>query len=362
MTETATLDTLKHVGVKGMKWGVRRDLAKLNTHSARQKYLDSIDQKWVDKVNSNPKVARITRRTASRMRKINKDVKAEYRAEYGRVSMNTNPRLRSKYQARMKEEYETALYQEIYRAHKISPSRTKEVQFENRPGGEIRLKVVTRTNAKLDRQNYKIEKTVQKRQAKERKSVKQSAITHTDLPDPTDEDFEGMEFVIVQDSDGFYDDVVSVTDVGLADVTVSEVEHAGVKGMKWGVRRPVGKDGRVVRTGVAPGTKTTLAKKSSAPAKKTAPAKKPASSSTTSKPKPLTDEQLRQRVQRMQLEAQYAQLSQQLNPPQKSFLREYLAEPARNAAKEVSKELAKEIIKVGISSATKGKVNLSKKK
>ncbi len=353
MTETATLDTLKHVGVKGMKWGVRRDLSKLNTHSARQKHLDSIDQKWVDKVNSNPKIARITRRTASRMRKINKDVKAEYRAEYGRVSMNTNPRLRSKYQARMKEEYETALYAEIYRAHKISPSRTKEVQFENRPGGEIRLKVVTRTNAKIDRQNYKIEKTIQKRQAKERSSVKQSAIAHADLPDPIDEDFESMEFIIVQDSDGFYDDVVSVTDVGLADVTVSEVEHAGVKGMKWGVRRPVGKDGRVVRTGVAPGTKTTPAKKSSAPAKKTAPAKKPASSSTTSKPKPLTDEQLRQRVQRMQLEAQYAQLSRQLNPPQKSFLREFLAEPASAAAKEVSKELAKELIKTGVNAAVK---------
>ena len=89
------------------------------------------------------------------------------------------------------------------------------------------------------------------------------------------------------------------------------------------------------------------------PTTKTAPAKKPASSSTTSKPKPLTDEQLRQRVQRMQLEAQYAQLSRQLNPPQKSFLREFLAEPASAAAKEVSKELAKELIKTGVNAAVK---------
>ena len=131
------------------------------------------------------------------------------------------------------------------------------------------------------------------------------------------------------------------------------LEHAGVKGMKWGVRRPVGKDGRVIRTGVAPGTKKPPAKKSSAPAKKTTPAKKPASSSITSKPDPLTDEQLRQRVQRMQLEAQYAQLSRQLNPPQKSFLREYLAEPASSAAKEVSKELFKEAIKTGVNAAVK---------
>ena len=137
---------------------------------------------------------------------------------------------------------------------------------------------------------------------------------------------------------------------GLLDVPL---EHAGVKGMKWGVRRPVGKDGRVIRTGVAPGTKKNPAKKSSAPAKKAAPAKKPASSSTTSKPKPLTDEQLRRQVQRMQLEAQYAQLSRQLNPPQKSFLREYLAEPASSAAKEVSKELFKEAIKTGVNAAVK---------
>ena len=137
---------------------------------------------------------------------------------------------------------------------------------------------------------------------------------------------------------------------GLLDVPL---EHAGVKGMKWGVRRPVGKDGRVIRTGVAPGTKTAPAKKGSAPAKKAAPAKKPASSSTTSKPKPLTDEELRQKIQRMQLEVQYAQLSRQLNPPQKSILNTYLSEPTSAAAKEVSKELAKELIKTGVNAAVK---------
>ena len=142
---------------------------------------------------------------------------------------------------------------------------------------------------------------------------------------------------------------------GLLDVPL---EHAGVKGMKWGVRRPVGKDGRVIRTGVAPGTKTAPAKKGSAPAKKAAPAKKPASSSTTSKTKPLTDEELRKKVQRMQLEVQYAQLSRQLNPPQKSLLNTFLAEPTSAAAKEVSKELAKELIKTGVKAAVKRVVKM----
>ena len=136
---------------------------------------------------------------------------------------------------------------------------------------------------------------------------------------------------------------------GLLDVPL---EHAGVKGMKWGVRRPVGKDGRVIRTGVAPGTKTAPAKKSSAPPKK------PASSSTTSKTKPLTDEELRKKVQRMQLEVQYAQLSRQLNPPQKSLLNTFLAEPTSAAAKEVSKELAKELIKTGVNAAVKRVVKM----
>ena len=127
---------------------------------------------------------------------------------------------------------------------------------------------------------------------------------------------------------------------GLLDVPL---EHAGVKGMKWGVRRPVGKDGRVVRSGGA------------APVKKTATTK-PASSAksaTQTKPKPLTDEELRKKVQRMQLEVQYAQLSRQLNPPQKSFLNTYLAEPTSAAAKDVSKELAKELIKTGVKAAVK---------
>ena len=136
---------------------------------------------------------------------------------------------------------------------------------------------------------------------------------------------------------------------GLLDVPL---EHAGVKGMKWGVRRPVGKDGRVIRTGVAPGTKTAPAKKSSAPPKK------PASSSTTSKTKPLTDEELRKKVQRMQLEVQYAQLSRQLNPPQKSLLNTFLAEPTSAAAKEVSKALAKELIKTGVNAAVKRVVKM----
>ena len=55
----------------------------------------------------------------------------------------------------------------------------------------------------------------------------------------------------------------------------------------------------------------------------------------------------------MQLEVQYAQLSRQLNPPQKSLLNTFLAEPTSAAAKEVSKELAKELVKTGVKAAVK---------
>ena len=139
---------------------------------------------------------------------------------------------------------------------------------------------------------------------------------------------------------------------GLLDVPL---EHAGVKGMKWGVRRPVGKDGRVVRSGPAAPAKKAAPAKQAAPAKNAATAKPASSAKSASqtKPKPLTDEQLRQLVQRMQLEAQYAQLGRQLNPPQKSFLREYLSEPASAAAKDVSRELFKELIKTGVNAAVK---------
>ena len=132
---------------------------------------------------------------------------------------------------------------------------------------------------------------------------------------------------------------------GLLDVPL---EHAGVKGMKWGVRRPVGKDGRVIRSGRAvPAKKTTTTKPASS-----------AKSATQTKQKPLTDEELRKKVQRMQLEVQYAQLSRQLNPPQKSLLTTFLAEPTSAAAKEVSKETAKELIKTGVNAAVKTLVKM----
>ena len=132
-------------------------------------------------------------------------------------------------------------------------------------------------------------------------------------------------------------------------LTIEEaLAHYGVKGMKWGVRRPTGKNGRVVRSGGA------------APAKRTAPTKPMSSAkpATQTKPKPLTDEELRQKIQRMQLEVQYSQLSRQLNPPQKSILNTYLAEPTSAAAKEVSKELAKELIKTGVNAAVKRVVKM----
>lgn len=136
---------------------------------------------------------------------------------------------------------------------------------------------------------------------------------------------------------------------GLLDVPL---EHAGVKGMKWGVRRPVGKDGRVIRSGSAATAKKAATTKPASSAK----------SATQTKPKSLTDEELRKVVQRMQLEAQYAQLSRQLNPPQKSFLNTYLSEPTSAAAKEVYKELAKELVKTGVKTGVKAAVKIVAKK
>ena len=47
----------------------------------------------------------------------------------------------------------------------------------------------------------------------------------------------------------------------------------------------------------------------------------------------------------MQLEAQYAQLSRQLNPSQRGRLQKYLVEPAAEVAINVGKEIGKEILK-----------------
>ena len=62
-------DEIQHYGVKGMKWGVRRNLKKLSPGKARTDYIKSYDKKWEDKVNKNPKATILEKTIANAMKK-----------------------------------------------------------------------------------------------------------------------------------------------------------------------------------------------------------------------------------------------------------------------------------------------------
>ena len=323
-------EALAHYGVKGMKWGVRKDEYSSMTRSQKKQTKSDFkkDVKW-EKTFSSPKF---------RIAMYN-EIADQLNANIGRIN--------AKYEGKDVSDWSKGdglKYVNEYRdvAVKAAEASRKRL-IPDSPSGKYTTRVEYDPINELFPRVYLVEKDVKHADASDEPLIGELEIVFV---------WKDNRIVKVKPMDANdLEHVLSVAGVPF-DSPIAELIHYGVKGMKWGVRRPVGKDSRVIRTGVAPGTKKTPAKKSSAPAKKAVPAKKPASS-TTSKPKPLTDEQLRQRVQRMQLEAQYAQLSRQRNPPEKSFLREYLAEPASAAGKEVAKEIAKDLIKTGVTAAMK---------
>lgn len=106
-------------------------------------------------------------------------------------------------------------------------------------------------------------------------------------------------------------------DVLVEEVAMSGVEkmlaHYGIKGMRWGVRRNVGSDGRVdVTTTAQPGKKVVAKGGQGQPAHedaiRTAVSKQKAKASTTDS---LSTKELQELVNRMNLEQQYSKLSQE---------------------------------------------------
>lgn len=82
--------------------------------------------------------------------------------------------------------------------------------------------------------------------------------------------------------------------------------HYGIMGMKWGIRRRRGKDGLII-----PGTRE---------------------SSSRSSAKTLSTEELRERVQRLNLEKQYRDLTKTQQSQASKFIKDVLVGSAKNVA------------------------------
>lgn len=336
-------EKLLHYGVQGMKWGVRksasrrlnratnklnssynkglkgtdkRALKKITSSTARKKYLDDKDSKWLDKVKDDKKVQKVSAKTARDMKRVGKELKAEYG---GGLSRSLHPRNRAKFQNDLQQAYQEVLSANTYSVYKMSPTRTKQVTIKSMGDGTLKAVVENRSTAKLDRQMSKVTKGALKNEQRElKKSLKHS-----------DEDLEildGMVFVITTDEQGWPDDVLEFTedtmtqsddDTYISDPLPTELTlvQFGVKGMRWGIRKKRKDSGSDEPAKPKKLSKRQQAKEAEKLRKESNKAAK-ATRKEYMKRAELTDAELKQKVKRLELEVKFDKLSKEMSASQ----------------------------------------------
>ena len=377
MTEELVDNFLEHYGVRGMRWGVKRQLKKLTNSKDRQRFLDEKDKKWIDKVNADPKVSRVAKRAA---RELKRKVLPKLRAEYKGVNLNRDPYAKSQYEAKMKSAMISILDRQSYKAHKMSPSRTREVVFEPQSDGTLKARVVPRENYKITKQQGQIARADEKRaKIASREAKKEASVKHADEPKEFDNDpYDGLVYLITRDAEGFFVDIEPPFEDDEVDAQEEEaeaavehsvdnfLEHYGVKGMRWGVRRSNPSGGSA---------KTAVKKPATKPAVKIAP--KPAAKTevkTVAKPKveaevprgpkkasEMSTEELQNVLRRINLEKQYNDLvfkpmtdAQRTNKEKaKAFAGKVLKKAGEKAVQKVADKAADRLIESIIGKAAR---------
>lgn len=307
---------IAHYGKKGMKWGVHNTLKKLDA-PARAAFLKERDAKWLAKVEADPKLSKVSRIAARGAKKMTKKLKQDYK-DRG-YNLNKDAVARSRYDNELKIVLEQSLDKASYKVHKTSPSRLNEVQIHRHPDGSITAVVAARTNAKIVKQFGQVAKS----DARRAKAAAKASVSHAE-EDVTDETFAGLEFLLISDSEGFVDDIItpfdsiSHSDLEHDDFDDEELEdledtlmHYGVPGMKWGKRKnraPAGPTDVEVKT--VPGKRVQARGGAGQPAHpdaiERAAARQKARASTVDA---LSTQELKRLVERMNLEANYAKLA-----------------------------------------------------
>lgn len=297
--EDAT-DFLQHYGVLGMKWGVRKDKSGkkygepiAGTKKAKRSYKRPSDygsrirrdgkfkastkadrrakkeEWWIDRVNTDV-YTDIYKKSSRKIRQGTRALNKKYRGE----NFRTDSAKRRQYY----KEYEKMVEDQLNATAEIrgySPSKRYKVTFK------YDLKTMTRPEIHL-----KLSGTGKDRSSslKEARAIRSNVKKVGELPNPNtpkklkhEEDLEEDIFVmkVKLDEDGMIVDLILPEDIGHDGIDFEDatefLQHYGVLGMKWGVRKD--RYGRRTGTPIA-GTKrasqkNTAARRAAAKAKKT---------------------------------------------------------------------------------------------
>ena len=240
-TSSVGSDFIQHYGVKGMKWGVRRDLKKLPTKKAREAYISEKDAGWRAKTEDPKKAIRAAKRASREATRMTKQLNKKYKDMGYKLKGNSlskksidnrkNRLVRNQYDIELRGIIESSLDSAAYKVYKNSPSRLYQVNLSRDLDGTVSAKIVPRQNAKLDKQRAAITNKARK--------IKHSDEGSQDLYVKMEEDADG--FVIDIQLPEFdlelVEDETTIDHSDLSELGSDFLLHYGVKGMKWGVRK-----------------------------------------------------------------------------------------------------------------------------
>lgn len=255
----ATVDDIEHYGVKGMKWGVRRDLRKSRSMAERDSKIAARDASWRKSVSSTMNFNKITKRATKTAKREIKELNLRYKKDGYKLTRalftankdlkNVGSLTRKKYADEVTIILEDQLNKAAHHYHGNSPSGLFQVEVKSSPSGGYTAEITPRSNRKLMRDTARVDRRInrnihkdEKRAAKDEKlAAKAASLSHAssaliiDLP---------------VDEEGFIVDVIfrepnikqtsldtSEEIRSIVESTIDDIEHHGVKGMKWGVRR-----------------------------------------------------------------------------------------------------------------------------